>query len=697
MRRLNLILALLSAAVPSWASGNTPVTQCTAAAATSCTLAATPAIGNLMVSMAVRTASATAPTTAAGWTVIKSTTGNTNSIKLAWKYSVGTETTCGAWTNASQTFCEVYSGTWIADLGVGAAFGANTSGTTGSSTTISLPTLTLSNPLSTSWIGCGWSAGSATNADVAPAGLTLRSGTTIATLGYGDTNGNVATWAAHTLTITPTSTWSSACFELIGTPAVSSPVPNLVHSFNLNYTDEGCTTGCTWTYSIPSSLSGNYLDLNFTFGYTGTVPTISNIYCNSDTTHATWTWVQGAKELDAADTTDKYDYYIAGATSGCTLLTIVVGTNTWTNFEAHYREWSGVANAAPDVAVAQQSTGTAPYITAGAVAPTQTGDLIYQDCTSASMAGVTGGSASTNIFYSGGTQALDNQVIPSLAANAFIETGSESLTQYFYMVGFTGNAVCTAVALKVNAAQGTPASGVNVLSIWDQVLDTGTTTNVLNAATLIAGDALLVISYNLETANAVQFTGVSDTLGDSFTTYTPNDANGGYPNEALVGNTIAGINNITFTGTPTTGATYFIVEIQGLSHTPYDSTAGTPIVESPTGTGVSRTNMPTITPSTANGIVFGMSEMGTGEPVSVNAPTGAILGVPIYTGQTDASQEAAGNMFGYYLNSSTSAIHWGWTNGVDTAWNASAIHLEAPASGAPTCTNLIALLGVGCK
>src|SRR6202021_3833868 len=100
---------------------------------------------------------------------------------------IGSETTCGTWTNATQTFCQVYKGGWIGGQTLGGILAASTpSGTTGATTTISYPTFTLTNPLSTSWVVCAGGAISATNADVAPTGLTLRSGTAVTNIAFAD-------------------------------------------------------------------------------------------------------------------------------------------------------------------------------------------------------------------------------------------------------------------------------------------------------------------------------------------------------------------------------------------------------------------------------------------------------------------------------------------------------------------------------
>jgi hypothetical protein len=673
------------------ANGITPLTRCTPVAATSCTLLVTLPTNTFMVAIAYNGASVTAPTTPTGWTVIQSTTGNTNALKVAWKFSAGGETNCGTWTNATISDCEVYQDSsgheagWITASTLGGIISTATpSGSTGTtaSTTLSYGTFTLQNPLSTSWVACAGAASGATaGADVAPTGMTLRSGTTLVNYAYSDTNGNVSTWSTQTVTYTTASHNATACWEMVGSPAISGLGSNLAHALNFSQANEPCTGSCIWTSSaFPAQGSGNFSTIEFSWGYTTTAPTVSSIACVSGS--ATFTLQKSV--LDTVDTTDQFFYTMTAATSSCTQIKITA-SSVWTNFEADYQEWYNVT--AVDV-VAGQISSNAPYLSPGALTPTVTGDLIIEHCTSASMAGTTGGSSATNIFVSGGITPIDTYNFFSQFTAAFVETGSEALTLNNLFTSFSGNAICTAVALKTGSA-GTAPSGVFIIGVWGAGEGFASPTTLIQANTLIAGDSFVLVSDALEGAGNVQWSGISDSAGNTFIQEKPTDGSGGYPNWAIICNLVStGSNLITLTGTPTgVTAQYFWVELHGMKPSGcYDSTAGTPIGFNAAASTV--TAMPSITPSTSSGIVFASSEMGTGaQPESVNAPSGAIFGVPTYSGQSDTSGQGLGNMFGYYLNTSTSTVSWGWTNGVSTTWNATAIALiAAPIGPQPSAT-----------
>ena len=679
MKSLILLLALCVSPAGA-ASAIAVVTNCTPNAGTSCTLLATPPFGSLMVSMAIR-ASATAPTTASGWTVIKSTTGNTNSVKTAWKYSVGTETTCGTWANASATFCQVYSGNWNGSTG---PIGTATGGTTGASTTISYTGFTLNVASgASSWVACAGGAGSATAGfDTAPSGLTLRSGTTLATLAYSDTNGGVNTYTTQTVGFTTSSNWASACFEILSAPPLTSPTGLLVAARHYSQTSEACTGACDLTLDLPATtLSNNLMTVAWSWQYASVAPTVSNIYCNADTGHATWTFSSaGHNVLNTTDLNDSFAYYIAGAASGCNTVTIVA-SSVWTDANAEWQEWSGIATTTPlDTGSGQISSGTTPIASAASITPGTSGDLIWLYCAYSSNG--LGSSAGTNV-YAPGLYSLGTDMEYGLAGYAAIQTTAAAIVPAidFVGTGAGGDANCIALAFKT-AAAGTVATGVHIVSQQDYT-GAGVTTTVLQTHVFNTGDALIVTGLSTQGTNVKQWSGISDSISNSFTSHQPEDGNGGYPNWAIDCEATAGEDNITLTGTNASGnGNYVVLEVAGLknsSHTAcYDSTAGTP-----TGAGNTSpySTAPSITPSTSGGLVLAAIQFGVGPSTAVSTPSGAVYAYPTYTGMTDGSSMTWGGGFSYLYSASTSAQSWTWTNAISSAWVASAIALEAAATG----------------
>ncbi|MGU3668022.1 hypothetical protein ACLBX9_27865 [Methylobacterium sp. A49B] len=158
--------------------------------------------GDLLIAVAYRNASATAATIPSGWTAIAGATGggSTNALAAAYKIAAGGETTSGVWTNATQVAVSQYRSSGGANawkIGAGAATGAT-------STSASIPALTLQNTAAASWVfGAIGSKTDTTLASTAPTSMTRRTSVgTAGGLGAYDTAGTVASWAAVTKAVT---------------------------------------------------------------------------------------------------------------------------------------------------------------------------------------------------------------------------------------------------------------------------------------------------------------------------------------------------------------------------------------------------------------------------------------------------------------------------------------------------------------
>lgn len=689
MKRLAFIFALLACS-QAWAQLAAPVGVCTPAATTSCTYASSfkTQKGDFVFAAPYNGSAATAPGTGSGFTVIKSVAASVNAIKAQWKFSPGGETTCGTFSSATVTFCAVYRGGWVTASTIGGIVATSTpSGTSGASGALSYPTITLQNPFSTSWVVC---AGGSTSGSVdsAPAGMTLRSGTTITNYAFSDTNGNVSTWPT-TSGPNPGVKWATACAEIVGTPStvVSSQSAKVSDYYPGGSFEASTGTPTTWTFECSpigssGSLASNLIKVAFVFDYAVTEPTISNIYVNSDTGHATWTFTQAGTVLhDAGNNQDAYTYYIPNAAAGCKTVSVVF-SNPFSSLIGHTVEYHGYKTLDQYVT----STGSAPIYTAGALTPTASGDLLDMFCTSDNL------NASPNpsvIVASSGMLPYITEDGISTASNApvavsFVYNSTSAITTNVDAVGLTGNTTCMQAAFK-NDGTGTAPSGVSIEGMGIYDFSSGSATVTLDVS-MEAGDALLVEVNGVQTANTKQFSAVSALLG-TLTVHQQSDANGGYPNFVLDCDHPGGLDRLTFTGAANNSGMW-VYKIRGLdnsSHTACDDTvAGTPGITGNCVAGSCGPD-PTITPSTANGMVFGVSETGTGPGSGLTSPTGAIYDVPTYDGQTDTSRMGTGNWFGHYFNSATSALTWTWSNPVSptTGFTGSGIHLKA-ASAAPS-------------
>ena len=74
------------------------------------------------------------------------------------------------------------------------------------------------------------------------------------------------------------------------------------------------------------------------------------------------------------------------------------------------------------------------------------------------------------------------------------------------------------------------------------------------------------------------------------------------------------------------------------------------------------TNAPSITPSTTNGLVLAIEQVGNGPTQLLASPTGssAFYDCTYFTGATDAEAFCFGGGYAHYYNATTSAINWAW-------------------------------------
>lgn len=143
----------------------------------------------------------------AGWTLGNGGFVNPGVWKWAYRIAVDGTTTSGTWADADELVCLVYRGIDTADpIGASAA-------SSGSSSTLSYPTITLEVTDGTSWlVGFGGHV-SATDMEQAPSGMTNRTAAGTEAAGH-DTNGGVAAWSAQTVNVNASGRWVAYVIEL---------------------------------------------------------------------------------------------------------------------------------------------------------------------------------------------------------------------------------------------------------------------------------------------------------------------------------------------------------------------------------------------------------------------------------------------------------------------------------------------------
>lgn len=177
----------------------------------SCTLP-THQVGDLILIFAYRDGSNTAPTLPSDYTNITSNGANTNSLRVGYKIAESSGEVSGTWTNATSLIAGIYRADTQIGIGNFSVGGA-------ANTTFSYTGFTLNNATGTSWLvaGVGIRAGTTSNVDIAPSGLTNVTSVKDATdcAGLHDSNGTKTTWTTQTQATGAASTgWRTAVIEI---------------------------------------------------------------------------------------------------------------------------------------------------------------------------------------------------------------------------------------------------------------------------------------------------------------------------------------------------------------------------------------------------------------------------------------------------------------------------------------------------
>ncbi|HEY6945966.1 MAG TPA: hypothetical protein VI431_12560 [Candidatus Acidoferrum sp.] len=484
-----------------------------------------------------------------------------------------------------------------------------------------------------------------------------------------------------------------AFFFFLAVPCGAQSIPSdLVQMVHTGVSQEPCTGVCNLIVPFPqASLAGNLLKMDFSWRYSGTVPTVSNIYCNSDTGHTTWIWTLAKSVLNPGDNTDTFSYYIAGAAPGCKTVT-VVASSVWIDAEATLKEWREVATSSPVDATGGGIDTSGPAFSTS-LTTTTANDLVDQFCT---FAPIPGGWPQTvsQATASAGFTALDLETGYGYGSIAGIDASTGALTGTINFVGGPsgGDGNCTMVAFKTSAGAGTAPIGVHIIQQFDQTAS-GTGSPTFQAHIFNANDAVVFGGISGAPAPNSQWTGFSDTLGNTWQAF--GNGGGGVtpPRWQLTCTSIAGDTLMHPTGGSNNDWNIQIVEIAGLKNSSnqacFDKEAERAGVDGGS-TGVACplpfTSLTcfqygglTITPTLATDLVIAQINEGVGPQVAVStSPPGATFNYPLYTGITDAGDMNEGGGFSYFFNAGTSAITFTWFDTTPaTTFTSGAIALEA--------------------
>lgn len=450
-----------------------------------------------------------------------------------------------------------------------------------------------------------------------------------------------------------------------GTTLQAATTPGLVQHVSTSTNQN--ENGNKFVISLPNpALANNCLILTVTYaqGSRRTVTVTDNIGTN--------TWISGPTTTNGTLTTSLY--YALGVQAGTQTITVTFDA-TLKNFQAVVSEFYNVATSnAIDGSIAT-SASTAPGIVAGSFSTSTDGDLIYQyaiDLANGTLGGSapdTGVTAGTNFTLLSACRVLgaiaQYQVQPSHAA----------INPALNVSGNTDHFNTVAIALKSAFAGSAPPPGIRIVHKYD-VLPT------LPATLQFPSTGNLLVVGLTVTTDQVMVSSVTDSAGNTYT----NPLAAGNPQLFYAGAANSDQTlRITIVAGGSSGPRQDVTmyDVSGAAPAPYDKSAST------WGGMASKqadiVHAPDIVPSTANGLVLALLNMGIGPP-SASIGAGYVFDSVFYTGQTDASVMTYGEGRAHIYNSTTAPLSFGYhvkNNGTLSGWFGSAVAFKAAPRPSP--------------
>lgn len=638
----------------------------------------TPTIGDLILVFAHRDGSTTAPSLPAGFTNIASGGANTNSARIGYKISTGTETSTGTWTNATSVCAGIYRGCdpntpiggWTAQGGT-VANGAN----------MTYPALTMFRTDNSSWaVGLGAGRAVTDCGTNAPSGMGTRSSAT--DVAIFDTNATVTSWSAQTATVTATATqgYRTYTVELLAKRTNTfSPDPLIQAVSTLAQDEAGNAFQCLFPNT---TLANNCLVIAFAHTHGVSVSSVT------DNNSVAWTAGPTAVGDGVSTQKDARLYYTLGA-AATTKVTVTFSGNVQ-NFDFVLAEFKGVkTSAAVDGTATGSNAQVTPFLQAGSITTTQAGDLVlnyghdaYTDAWTGSPATITGISedsgfsllaASRRNLYGlqYGIQAASGAINPTLVMKAKDSAG----------VDITDLAcLALSIAFKMDGSGTSRPAGIRIVRVHT---DTGFTSV---AGTQVfqfpcSGNLLVGVTSSWSTLGLDW----SATVDVNANTWTDATIQSDCPNMWYAANAVTDPHtNISCTWTGAGGVRDWVrlYDVIGAATAPFDTSAFASGSQSNAGDDI--VNAPQITPTTSNGLVIAMGGTVTGPSDGMLNPSGAIYDNHIYTGETDNGWMNNGDENGHVYNTGTSQLSFGWSmnNPSATQWNISAMAFKAPSVAA---------------
>lgn len=626
----------------------------------------TPTAGDLILVFAHRDGSTTAPTLPAGYKELRFGGANTNSARIGWKFSDGTETGSGTWTNATSVEVGIYRG-----VDRNCPFGDVQAGG-GASTTLSFTGLTMHRADGTSWV-VGFAAHrTATNVGTnAPTGMGTRSSAT--DIAIFDTGGAVSSWSTQTASVNANSGWRTYTVELREASTNTAPSPDPLIWWK--HSSESGETGNDFKIHFPHlSLSNNCLVLAF---WHTTGVSVSSI---TDSNGSGASWVSVTPETASNGNRDLRVYTLRGCAAGISWVKVTLSGST-SNFGFVVGEFKGVVTSGTALDVSTHTTTSTLPLKSGTLTPTQAGNLYIQVAVDTQQ---TFGSLSSECLGFAPDPSfalLSADIRNGIAAQYWVQSGSSAAINPGLAVLQPSNpdsyAVVT-IALKMDGSGTSRPAGLRRVREYQhspflnavEPIQMPTSGNLAIVCTTVPDNQSAMSAGADVQANTYTRKNLDTTAGQLL--YAPNAS--------------ASLNNRLTVTYAAAGYYCRLIDVIGADPSPYDA-AQEHFATGSIGAAGDVTNAPSgVVPSTANGMTLVLVPVGTGPYTECYGPANAFTDVDYYTGESDAGSMNWGDMIAHHFYTSTASQTWNFHTNVPgaTSWAASSFGFKEAAAGGTT-------------
>jgi hypothetical protein len=444
-----------------------------------------------------------------------------------------------------------------------------------------------------------------------------------------------------------------------GGAVTAASVPTLVQHVDINQAEFGTNTVSARTVKFPNTIgTGNYVIVSIFCADGGSVSSVTDDGTTGGNSYS--------QILSKDETTGHYIVYVYGAniTKSARVITVNFSSGSYTAIKAS--EFYNVATSS-SVDTFNSAVVTGTTLTAGAITPAVSGDLLYmvgfQDTTIASHGPAlsevyTAGTGQSGIAWSlapGSTNSYDG---------SYAQYGRYNSTATFtpqLTVNTSKRHISAVIALKSASAGTAPGVGIRVVAAQHCFLGSATSATM---QFVTAGNLQILLSTSQSTtATAASITGITST-GANTTAWTPrvsalhtSGSNYFWPQILDSYNASAGSNTLTIS-ISSGGAIandVVLLDVSGASATPWDVTDSLWDHNELSG---STLTTDTITPSTANGLIVTVCSIDNQTLIDLSAGNSLTsVETAVYT----PSPSDENNGFGILYNSSASASTFVWS------------------------------------